>query len=168
MKKVLIVLLAALLILASTIPVFAYENAGVSEEAENTLFPQVEHFSIEEVKQAEYSAIERSMTPYATRYFSFGTMGPNDIISDFAEYEIQDGETVYLSISSCMWSPHTCDIYIGLYDLDTGDASYYSFSGGSCSGTYTFPNMNEGRYMVYVRNVGSRNITSGSLRYSLS
>lgn len=158
MRKLLCILLAVVMVISFSAVVFAEE---VNE-------PGLDYFTLDEVTVAPYSVAEASMTPYATHYFSFQNLNYWGITSDVIEYEVQEGETLTLNIVSCTWVPHTCDLWIGIYDLDTGWGQYYPFSGGNCSGYYEFPDLSEGRYMIYIRNISSKTVSEGSIRYSLT
>lgn len=161
MKKVLSLILALIMIISMSTPSYASENNSGER-------PCVEYISPTDISTASFSAYENGVVPFTTHYFSLDNTPYNNIISDFVEYEIQEGEDVTLTIVSCSWYPHTCDIRVGLFNLDTSYAWYYTFSGGEASGSYNFPDMPEGTYMVYVRNVSSETITDGSVRYSIT
>lgn len=101
-------------------------------------------------------------------YFTFDDTPYNSMTSDFIEYEVQQGEEVRVNVLSCTWYPHTCNIEIGILNLDNGMDYAGPESGGSCTDTLVFGDMDAGRYMVFVRNTSAATITDGSIRYSLT
>ena len=100
--------------------------------------------------------------------FGFGELLYNNIMSDWVEYEVQQGDDVSVNVTSCSWYPHTCKLEVGILNLTGSDTLCKNVTGGEYSGTMTFRNVNAGTYIVYVRNRSSRTITDGSIRYSIS
>lgn len=127
---------------------------------------KIEYFSLDEVTIISTGIDERAL--YGSNFFEFGELPYNNIISDFRTEDYTDGEAATLNILSCSWGPIVCDLHIGIYDNNRGGGYYEVFSGGSASGVYTFSNLPESTYFVYVRNVSSRTVTGGSMRYSLT
>ena len=101
-------------------------------------------------------------------YFTFDDTPYNSMTSDFIEYEVQQGEEVRVNVLSCTWYPHTCNIEIGILNLDNGMDYAGPESGGSCTDTLVFGDMDAGRYMVFVRNTSAATVIEGSIRYSLT
>lgn len=126
----------------------------------------VENFALEEITQAPSIAVYDGST-FAYSQFSFDGCTYNAIWSDMNEYTMAEGETGVLEISTCIWTPTTNTLYIGFYNVDTAKGYAYSFTGGDVSGTYTYSNLPAGQYIVYVRNMSSRTITDGTMRYNV-
>ena len=101
-------------------------------------------------------------------YFTFDDTPYNSMTSDFIEYEVQQGEEVRVNVLSCTWYPHICNIEIGILNLDNGMDYAGPESGGSCTDTLVFGDMDAGRYMVFVRNTSAATVIEGSIRYSLT
>lgn len=169
MKKIISIILSIILIFSLTAAAFAVETTP----SENIIIvdtsdPEIADFTVDDIQLAPFCADESTYGLYASRYFTFNDLSSNAIYSDFVEYEIQQGEGVSLTVTSSTWYPHTCDIEIGIYDLSRG-VTYESIqSGGSFSGTLVFGDLDASNYMVYVRNLGVRTITSGAIRYTIS
>lgn len=125
-------------------------------------------FTIDDVQLAPIRSDAETFSLYATRYFGFGELLYNNIMSDWVEYEVQQGDDVSVNATSCSWYPHTCNLEVGILNLTGSDTLCKNVTGGEYSGTMTFRNVNAGTYIVYVRNLSSRTITDGSIRYSIS
>ena len=125
-------------------------------------------FTIDDVQLAPIRSDAETFSLYATRYFGFGELLYNNIMSDWVEYEVQQGDDVSVNVTSCSWYPHTCNLEVGILNLTGSDTLCKNVTGGEYSGTMTFRNVNAGTYIVYVRNLSSRTITDGSIRYSIS
>lgn len=104
---------------------------------------------------------------YATRYFSFDDLQHNNIISDWVEYEVQQEEDVCVKFTSCSWYPHTCNIEVGILNLTGSESVCAILTSGNYSDELVFDDINAGTYIISVRNLSSRTITEGSLRYSI-
>lgn len=126
----------------------------------------IESFPLEEITQAPSLAVYDGAT-LAFNQFTFDGCTYNAIWSDMVEYTMSEGETGILEISTCIWTPTTNTLYIGFYNVDTATGYAYSFTGGSASGTYSWSNLPAGQYIVYVRNISSRTITDGTMRYNV-
>ena len=126
----------------------------------------IESFSLEEITQAPSLAVYDGAT-LAFNQFTFDGCTYNAIWSDMVEYTMSEGETGVLEISTCIWTPATNTLYIGFYNVETATGYAYSFTGGSASGTYRWSNLPAGQYIVYVRNMSSRTITDGTMRYNV-
>ena len=126
----------------------------------------IESFSLEEITQAPSLTVYDGST-LAFNQFTFDGCTYNAIWSDMIEYTMSEGETGVLEISTCIWTPATNTLYIGFYNVDTATGYAYSFAGGSASGTYRWSNLPAGQYIVYVRNMSSRTITDGTMRYNV-
>lgn len=137
--------------------------ATVSAEGQEMI---IESFSLEEITQAPSLAVYDGST-FAYRQFSFDGCTYNAIWSDMVEYTMSEGETGVLDITTCIWTPTTNTLYIGFYNVDTATGYAYSFTGGSANGTYSWSNLPAGQYIVYVRNMSSRTITDGTMRYNV-
>lgn len=125
-------------------------------------------FTIDDVKLAPIRSDAETFAIYATRYFGFSDLLYNNIMSDWVEYEVQQGDSVTVKVTSCSWYPHTCKLEVGILNLTGSDSLCKNVTGGEYSGTLTFSNVNAGTYIVYVRNLSSRTVTDGSIRYSIS
>ena len=125
-------------------------------------------FTIDDVQLAPIRSDAETFSLYATRYFGFGELLYNNVMSDWVEYEVQQGDDVSVNVTSCSWYPHTCNLEVGILNLTGSDTLCKNVTGGEYSGTMTFRNVNAGTYIVYVRNLSSRTITDGSIRYSIS
>lgn len=137
--------------------------ATVSAEEQEMI---IESFPLEAITQAPSLAVYDGST-FAFNQFSFDGCTYNAIWSDMIEYTMSEGETGVLDITTCIWTPTTNTIYIGFYNVDTAKGYAYSFTGGSASGTYSWSNLPAGQYIVYVRNMSSRTITDGTMRYNV-
>ena len=126
----------------------------------------IESFPLEEITQAPSLAVYDGST-LAFNQFSFDGCTYNAIWSDMIEYTMSEGETGVLEITTCIWTPTTNTLYIGFYNVDTATGYAYPFTGGSASGTYSWPDLPVGQYIVYVRNMSSRTITDGTMRYNV-
>lgn len=126
----------------------------------------IESFTLEEVTQAPSLTVYDGST-LAFNQFTFDGCTYNAIWSDMIEYTMSEGETGVLEISTCIWMPTTNTLYIGFYNVDTAKGYAYAFTGGSASGTYSWSNLPAGQYIVYVRNMSSRTITDGTMRYNV-
>jgi len=126
----------------------------------------IERFPLEEITQAPSLAVYDGST-LAFNQFTFDGCTYNAIWSDMVEYTMSEGETGVLEISTCIWTPATNTLYIGFYNVETATGYAYSFTGGSASGTYSWSDLPAGQYIVYVRNMSSRTITDGTMRYNV-
>jgi len=126
----------------------------------------IERFPLEEITQAPSLAVYDGST-LAFNQFTFDGCTYNAIWSDMVEYTMSEGETGVLEISTCIWTPATNTLYIGFYNVETATGYAYSFTGGSASGTYSWSDLTAGQYIVYVRNMSSRTITDGTMRYNV-
>lgn len=180
MKKFLSVLLALTMILSLAIPCSANtmtDQVSTQETLESIIYTPIlingepspgGSFTIEDVQLAPIRSDLETYSIYATRYFSFDDLLYNNIMSDWVEYEVQQGEGVYINVTSCSWYPHTCDIEVGILNLTGPESMSAVLSGGDYSDELVFGDVNAGTYIVYVRNLSSRTITDGSIRYSIS
>lgn len=137
--------------------------ATVSAEGQEMI---IESFPLEEITQAPSLAVYDGST-FAFNQFSFDGCTYNAIWSDMIEYTMSEGETGVLEITTCIWTPTTNTLYIGFYNVDTAKGYAYSFTGGDVSGTYTYSDLPAGQYIVYVRNMSSKTITDGTMRYNV-
>lgn len=137
--------------------------ATVSAEGQEMI---IESFPLEAITQAPSLAVYNGST-FAFNQFSFDGCTYNAIWSDMIEHTMSEGETGVLDITTCIWTPTTNTLYIGFYNVDTATGYAYSFTGGSASGTYSWPDLPAGQYIVYVRNMSSRTIADGTMRYNV-
>lgn len=124
-------------------------------------------FSIDDVQLAPIRSDVEAQDLYATRYFSFDDLQHNNIMSDWVEYEVQHEEDVCVKVTSCSWYPHTSNIEVGIVNLRGSESVCSILTSGNYCDELIFENINAGTYIIYVRNLSSRTITEGSLRYSL-
>lgn len=125
-------------------------------------------FSVDDVQLAPICSDAETYALYATRYFGFDDFLHNNIISDWVEYEVRQGDSVTVNVTSCSWYPHTCNIEVGILSLTGPESMCAKLTSGDYSGELVFDDVNAGTYIVYVRNLSSRTITDGSMRYSVS
>lgn len=168
MKKIISILLSIVFVLSMTASAFASEEISESNIVIiDTKATRTPRFSIEDVQKSTFTA-EEDFVLYASHYFTFDDTPYNSMTSDFIEYEVQQGEEVRVNVLSCTWYPHTCNIEIGILNLDNGMDYAGPESGGSCTDTLVFGDMDAGRYMVFVRNTSAATVIEGSIRYSLT
>ena len=169
MKKFIGIILSIIIVLSMSTTAYAAESSHSDDVIYvNTEKKQVGSFTIDEIKKSPLISDEATYSLYATRFFSFNNTPYNNIMSDFVEFEVQQGEEVRLTVTNSTWYPHTCDIEIGIYNVDDGLDYCETVSGGDYSGTMVFGDMDEATYIVYVRNVSRATISQGSIRYSIS
>lgn len=125
-------------------------------------------FAKADVKLSPVCSDEDTYSIYATRYFSFDGLAYQNITSDWVEYEVQQGDSVYVDVTSCSWYPHTCNIEVGIFNVSDPDSMCEILSGGNYSDPLVFGDVDAGTYVVYVRNLSKSTITDGSIRYSIS
>lgn len=124
-------------------------------------------FSIDDVRLAPIRSDVEAQDLYAKRYFSFDDLQHNNIMSDWVEYEVQHEEDVCVQVTSCSWYPHTSNIEVGILNLRGSESVCSILTSGNYGDELIFENINAGTYIIYVRNLSSRTITEGSLRYSI-
>lgn len=125
-------------------------------------------FSIDDVQLAPVRSDVDAQDLYATRYFSFDELQYNSIMSDWVEYEVQQEQDVCVKVTSCSWYPHTCNIEVGILNLSGSESVCSILTSGNYNDELTFEDINAGTYIIYIRNLSSRTITEGSIRYSIS
>ena len=171
MKKVFCILISILLVFSMS------SHVSAQETSDSIIYTPIlingepspgGSFSIDDVQMAPIRSDLETYSLYSTRYFAFDDLLYNNIMSDWVEYEVQQGDGVYVNVTSCSWYPHTCNIEVGILNLTGPDSMCETLSGGNYSGELVFGDVNAGTYIVYVRNLSSRTITDGSIRYSIS
>ena len=127
----------------------------------------VEQFSKDEL--VTVSHVEEPASDFAEAFIQIQFEGYETCLplSDGITYDVSEGESLNLEIVRCIWTPTTNTLYIGFYNVDTATGYAYPFTGGSASGTYSWPDLPAGQYIVYVRNMSSRTITDGTMRYNV-
>jgi len=127
----------------------------------------VEQFSKDEL--VTVSHVEEPASDFAEAFIQIQFEGYETCLplSDGITYDVSEGESLNLEIVRCIWTPTTNTLYIGFYNVDTATGYAYPFTGGSASGTYSWPDLPVGQYIVYVRNMSSRTITDGTMRYNV-
>lgn len=168
MKKGISIILSIVLVLSMSASAFASE-APLNDNTiyVDTITPREARFSIDDIQEAAFSG-EEYFSLYTSHYFPFDDTPYNSMTSDFIEYEVQQGEEVRIEVISCSWYPHTCNLEIGILNLDNGYDYSGSVGGGNYTGTLIFGDMDAARYMVFVRNTSAATITDGSIRYSIT
>lgn len=170
MKKVISICLSVLLVFSVASSASAQETSDIIVYTPILTNGQPSpggSFTIDDVQLAPIRSDIETYSLYATRYFSFDNLLANNIMSDWVEYEVQQGECVYVNVASCSWYPHTCNIEVGILNLTGPESMCAVLSSGDYSGELSFGDVNAGTYIVYVRNLSSRTITDGSIRYSI-
>lgn len=171
MKKIVYIFLSLLLVFSMAVQVCAQETSDsiiYTPILTNGEPSPGGSFVISDVQLAPVRSDSETYALYATRFFSFDGLRHTDIMSDWVEYEVQQGDGVYVNITSCSWYPHTCNIEVGILNLTGPDTMCVTLSGGDYSDELVFGDVNAGTYIVYVRNLSSQTITDGSIRYSIS
>ncbi|MBQ7001212.1 MAG: hypothetical protein IJN67_09250 [Oscillospiraceae bacterium] len=128
----------------------------------------VEQFSKDELVTVSY--IEEPASDIAeafiqTQFEGYDTCLP---VSDGIAYDISEGESLNLEIVRCIWTPVDNLMYIGVYNLETETGYVYAYVDGNIQVSVTFNDLPAGEYVVYVKNMGDRMITDGTLRYRVS
>lgn len=125
-------------------------------------------FSLSDVQVSPVRSDEETYALYATRFFAFNDLNADNTMSDWVQYEVQQGDGVYVDITSCSWYPHTCELEVGILNMSGPDCMCTTLSGGDYRGQLVFGDVNAGNYIVYVRNLSAYTISYGSIRYSIS
>lgn len=144
---------------------------------EYTDSPEISNPEPGEIITESFSASDIVLIPdtddAAYETLNFTGCGYLEPYSTGTEYALSEG-TYSINVQVCAWSTSTDPICIGFYDLDTGVGTAQVFTGGliqsedgSGSVSISF-DLDTGRYLVYVRNMADRNITSGLMRYTVS
>lgn len=145
---------------------------ATEENIPNGVFPVenriVEQFSKDELVTVSY--IEEPATETAEAFIQIQFEGYDNCLplSDGISYDVSAGEPVCLEIVRCIWTPEENVVYIGLYDPETETGYAYAYVGGDTQVAVTFADLSPGSYVVYIRNMGDRMITDGTIRYRIS
>lgn len=128
----------------------------------------VEHFSKDEL--VTISCIEEPASDIAEAFIQIQFEGYDTCLplSDGISYDVSEGESINLEIVRCIWTPEDNVVYIGLYDPETETGYAYAYIGGNTQVAVPFNDLPAGEYVVYIKNMGDRTITDGTLRYRIT
>lgn len=128
----------------------------------------VEYFSKDELVMIP--CIEEPASDFAEAFTQIQFEGYDTCLplSDGISYDITEGESINLEIVRCLWTPEDNVVYIGLYDPETETGYAYAFVGGNTQVSVPFQDLPVGEYVVYIKNMGDRTITDGTLRYRIT
>ena len=134
---------------------------------EDTVYYGINELKPEDFIRVESAAVERARASY-TR-FEFPGAVSGSVYSDFNENVITAGATASLYVNTCVWSPESNDLEIGIYNWTTGENWYVVRAGGQVNNyRKIFYNLSAGTYSVYIRNRGTNALTTGYLLYNLA
>ena len=142
------------------------------EQIPTAAFPDesriTETFSQDELAIVEY--IEEPASEFADAFIQFQFEGYDDGVplSDGITYAVSEGESLNLEIVRCIWTPVDNLMYIGVYNSETETGYAYAYVDGNAQLAVSFDDQPAGEYVVYVKNMGDRMITDGTLRYRVS
>lgn len=145
---------------------------ATEENIPNGVFPVenriVEQFSKDELVTVSF--YEEPATEIAEAFTQIQFEGYEDCVplSDGISYDVSEGESINLEIVRCIWTPENNLMYIGVYNLETETGYAYAHVGGNTQVAVPFTDLPAGSYVVYVKNMGERTITDGTLRYRIS
>ena len=116
---------------------------------------------------------EITASVYAVQSLDFsGTQKNNIAISSANNPYVVGGneDSITLNIRSCLWTPEGNHLNIGFLLLDGGIlyVPETHYTGGSASGSYTFTDVESGRYVAAVKNESNTSIITGLMRYTVS
>ena len=110
-----------------------------------------------------------SASPYAVTRLEFAGVNPDVAVIGSDNIVISSGETSYINITTCDWSPEHYIIHVGFWNINTNYTQFYELTGGWVTDEeLEFSNMPAGTYRVYVENTGSSVLTTGIMRYTVS
>ena len=145
---------------------------GTEEQIPTAAFPDesriMETFSQDELAIVEY--IEEPASEFADAFTQFRFEGYDDgmPLSDGITYAVSEGESLNLEIVRCIWTPVDNLMYIGVFNSETETGYAYAYVDGNIQVSVPFNDLPAGEYVVYVKNMGDRMITDGTLRYRVS
>lgn len=128
----------------------------------------VEQFSKDElitVSHVEEPASDFAEAFIQTQFEGYDACLP---LSDGNIYTVSEGESFNLEIVRCIWTPVDNLMYIGVYNLETETGYAYAYVDGNTQVSVPFADLPAGEYVVYIKNMGDRMITDGTLRYRVS
>lgn len=128
----------------------------------------VEKFSKDELVAVSYIEEPATETAEAFIQIQFEEYDTCLPLSDGISYDVSEGESINLEIVRCIWTPVDNVVYIGLYDPETETGYAYAYVGGNTQVAVPFNDLPAGSYIVYVKNMGERTITDGTLRYRIT
>ena len=142
------------------------------EQIPTAAFPDesriMETFSQDELAIVEY--IEEPASEFADAFTQFRFEGYDDgmPLSDGITYAVSEGESLNLEIVRCIWTPVDNLMYIGVFNSEMETGYAYAYVDGNIQVSVPFNDLSAGEYVVYVKNMGDRMITDGTLRYRVS
>jgi len=128
----------------------------------------VEQFSKDEL--VTVSHVEEPASDFAEAFIQIQFEGYDTCLplSDGITYDVSEGESLNLEIVRCIWTPVDNLMYIGVYNLETETGYAYAYVDGNTQVSVPFADLPAGEYVVYIKNMGDRMITDGTLRYRVS
>lgn len=110
---------------------------------------------------------EDDVAPRAYLSISFSNLATGSMVLSSETYHISD-EDAKLRINTATWSPAASNIWIGWYNVVTGQIYYVEYSDGSISGDrINSRGVPDGDYKILIKNLGPLPIT-GALQYSVT
>lgn len=126
---------------------------------------------VEDVSLEDVTAIGDSemITPYGGFRYQFHTLGGGNLYYEIDDpFVLSSGEMLTLDVTNCVWAPETNTLHIGVYNFALGKSYSVPATGGSFVEERTYLNLPAGEYYVFVKNTGSRALTTGYMTFTVS